>query len=108
MSELPAHVESARTGGADQYSPRAAPLVELALATPMTENDDETHILQGNADPATPVDPDRLDDQAPDPLTACEEAVQELKAENAELRESAESFGALAERLNRAKRSDDA
>ena len=45
-----------------------------------------------------------MDDQTDDKLTECKETVKELKEENAELRESAESFGALAERLNRAKR----
>jgi DNA repair exonuclease SbcCD ATPase subunit len=43
-------------------------------------------------------DDDRLDE--------CQETVEELKVENAELREAAESFGALAERLNQARRSE--
>jgi hypothetical protein len=46
-----------------------------------------------------------VSDQTKDPLEACEQVVEELKAENADLRESAESFGALAERLNLEKRS---
>ena len=45
-----------------------------------------------------------VDDHTEDPLTECEETVKELKEENAELRESSERFGALAERLNRANR----
>ena len=45
-----------------------------------------------------------MDDHTEDPLTECEETVKELKEENAELRESSERFGALAERLNRANR----
>ena len=45
-----------------------------------------------------------MDDQAEDKLMECKETVKELKEENAELRESAQSFGALAERLNRANR----
>ena len=45
-----------------------------------------------------------MSDETEDSLTECKETVQELKAENAELRESAESFGALAERLNLANR----
>ena len=45
-----------------------------------------------------------MNDDTGDPLTECEETVKELKAENEELRESAESFGALAERLNLANR----
>lgn len=73
----------------------------------MNENDDETGTAQSHGDPAAPVDPDRLEERLPDALHACEEEVQELKAENAELRESAESFGALAERLNRTKKSGD-
>ena len=34
-------------------------------------------------------------------LERCEETVEELKEENAQLRESAQSFGDLAERLNK-------
>jgi transposase-like protein len=45
-----------------------------------------------------------VDDQTEDKLVECKETVKELREENAELRESAESFGALAERLNRANR----
>lgn len=45
-------------------------------------------------------------EQSQDLLAECQEENLELKAENAELRESSESFGALAERLNRAKRSE--
>ena len=41
-----------------------------------------------------------------DPLQDCEQKVQELAEENAELRESAESFGALAERLNQARQAE--
>ena len=44
-----------------------------------------------------------VDQDKPEELQACEEKVEELAAENAELRESAESFGALAERLNQAR-----
>jgi hypothetical protein len=33
-------------------------------------------------------------------LAKCEEAVEQLKEENAQLRESAQAFGDLAERLN--------
>lgn len=47
-----------------------------------------------------------MTDEKPDPLKACEEKVEELAAENAELRESAESFGALAERLNQARKAE--
>jgi hypothetical protein len=45
-----------------------------------------------------------LGDQTERKLEKCEEKVNELKAENAQLRESAESFGALADRLNEANR----
>ena len=41
-----------------------------------------------------------------DELQECEQKVEELVAENAELRESAESFGALAERLNQARQAE--
>jgi len=41
-------------------------------------------------------------------LEDCEEKVEELAAENAELRQSAESFGALAERLNQARQAAEA
>ena len=40
------------------------------------------------------------DDTAGEPLAACEEALKEVKAENAQLRKSAEAFGQLAERLS--------
>jgi hypothetical protein len=73
---------------------------------PTDTNDDEDRAQEGSADPASPVESGAAGEQPPDPLSACREEVQELKAENAELRESAESFGALAERLNRAKRSE--
>jgi hypothetical protein len=45
-------------------------------------------------------------DQKDDALEDCKETVAALKVENEELRESAESFGALAERLNQANRAD--
>jgi hypothetical protein len=73
--------------------------------TPIDTRDDDPRAREGTPDPAAavgssaPVEPNR------DALAACQEEVQELKAENADLRESAESFGALAERLNRAKHS---
>jgi hypothetical protein len=38
--------------------------------------------------------------EAADPLTQCEETVEHLKEENEQLRESAQTFGDLAERLN--------
>lgn len=41
-----------------------------------------------------------VDEEKQDPLQACEQKVEQLVEENAELRESAESFGALAERLS--------
>jgi hypothetical protein len=47
-----------------------------------------------------------VSDTNDDPLEVCQEAVEELKAENADLRASAESFGALAERLNQARRTE--
>lgn len=47
-----------------------------------------------------------MNEDKPDQLQACEEKVEELAAENAELRESAETFGALAERLNQAKQAE--
>lgn len=37
-------------------------------------------------------------------LTECEEKVEELKEENAQLRNAAETFGDLAERLNTSQR----
>ena len=43
-------------------------------------------------------------DHKDDALEECKETVEALKVENGELRESAESFGALAERLNQANR----
>ncbi len=36
-----------------------------------------------------------------DSLAECQETVEQLKEENAQLRESSETFGDLAERLNR-------
>jgi hypothetical protein len=42
------------------------------------------------------------EDKAEDALEACKDTVLELKVENDELREAAETFGDLAERLNRA------
>ena len=45
-------------------------------------------------------------DDKDDALEHCQETVEALRVENEELRESAESFGALAERLNQANRSD--
>jgi hypothetical protein len=47
-----------------------------------------------------------VDKEQQDPLQACEQKVEELVEENAELRESAESFGALAERLNQARQAE--
>ncbi len=38
--------------------------------------------------------------QTEDALAKCEESVEDLKAENAELRNAAQTFGDLAERLN--------
>ena len=73
--------------------------------TPIDTRDDDRCAREGNADPASSAGSGSLDESQRDPLAACQEQVQELKAENADLRESAESFGALAERLNRAKRS---
>jgi hypothetical protein len=40
------------------------------------------------------------DDSDGENLAACEEALKEVKAENAQLRKSAEAFGQLAERLS--------
>jgi hypothetical protein len=70
-----------------------------------TDTDDHDLAREGSADPTAPAQPGAANEQRPDPLSKCQEEVQELKAENAELRVSAESFGALAERLNRATRS---
>jgi hypothetical protein len=42
------------------------------------------------------------DEKTEDALEACQETVEELKAENDDLREAADTFGELAERLNRA------
>jgi hypothetical protein len=72
--------------------------------TPTDTRDDDRSAPEGTADPASPAGSGAPDESLRDPLAACQEEVQELKAENADLRESAESFGALAERLNRAKR----
>lgn len=46
------------------------------------------------------------DEKVEKALEACEETVEELKVENEKLRESSESFGALAERLNQALRTE--
>jgi hypothetical protein len=46
------------------------------------------------------------DDKTEESLEACQETVEELKTENVELREAEETFGELAERLNRALRSE--
>ena len=47
-----------------------------------------------------------VNDEKQDQLQACEQKVEQLVEENAELRESAESFGALAERLNEARQAE--
>ena len=73
--------------------------------TPIDTRDDDPRARDRTHDPAAPAESGASDDLDRDPLAACQEEVQELKAENADLRESAESFGALAERLNRAKHS---
>ena len=39
-----------------------------------------------------------------DPLAECEKTLEQLKEQNAELRQSSESFGELAERLNQQNR----
>ena len=39
-----------------------------------------------------------------DALVQCEQAVEQLQQENAELRNAAQTFGELAERLNRSQR----
>jgi hypothetical protein len=39
-------------------------------------------------------------DKPANPLAECQEVVEHLKEENAQLRESAQTFGDLAERLN--------
>jgi hypothetical protein len=72
---------------------------------PTDTDDDDARACVGSSDPASLDQAGDAGERRPDPLSACQEEVQELKAENAELRVSAESFGALAERLNRAKRS---
>ncbi len=41
------------------------------------------------------------DEDVEDALAECEETVEQLKEENAQLRKSAQTFGDLAERLNR-------
>jgi len=43
-------------------------------------------------------------DKPDDPLAQCEEVVEQLKEENAQLRASAQTFADLAERLNDKKR----
>ena len=45
------------------------------------------------------------DTPAEEALTKCEEKIEELKEENAQLRNAAETFGDLAERLNAGQRS---
>ncbi len=48
---------------------------------------------------------DTADEKRPTPeLTECEHTVEELKQENAQLRNAAVTFGELAERLNAARR----
>jgi hypothetical protein len=48
---------------------------------------------------------DPMDNTPPDEaLTECEEKIEELKEENAQLRNAAETFGDLAERLNAGQR----
>jgi hypothetical protein len=48
---------------------------------------------------------DRTDDSRPnEALTDCEEKIEELQEENAQLRYAAETFGELAERLNAERR----
>jgi hypothetical protein len=51
---------------------------------------------------------DRTDDgkQTEDALAECEERVEELEEENADLRNAAQTFGDLAERLNTKQRLD--
>jgi predicted RNase H-like nuclease (RuvC/YqgF family) len=44
------------------------------------------------------------DDKPANSLAECQEVVQHLKEENAQLRESAQTFGDLAERLNSKRR----
>lgn len=73
----------------------------------MDTKDEERCPDRGSTQPARPAESEPVLESSGDPLSACEQQVEELKAENAELRESAESFGALAERLNRARRSGD-
>jgi hypothetical protein len=46
------------------------------------------------------VEHDTDDEEAVEALAQCEETVEQLKEENAQLRESAQTFGDLAERLN--------
>jgi predicted RNase H-like nuclease (RuvC/YqgF family) len=49
---------------------------------------------------------ERTDDKPPDEaLNECEEKIEELQEENAQLRNAAETFGNLAERLNAERRS---
>jgi predicted RNase H-like nuclease (RuvC/YqgF family) len=43
---------------------------------------------------------DDADDTSENPLSDCEQKVEELQEENAQLRNAAETFGDLAERLN--------
>jgi predicted RNase H-like nuclease (RuvC/YqgF family) len=46
------------------------------------------------------VEDDTQEQKMRDALEACEETVEELKEENAQLRQSSRAFGDLAERLN--------
>jgi hypothetical protein len=50
------------------------------------------------------VDDQTDDKQTEDALAECEEKVEHLQEENAELRKSAQTFGDLAERLNAKRR----
>jgi predicted RNase H-like nuclease (RuvC/YqgF family) len=47
---------------------------------------------------------DDADDKPKEALSNCEQKVEELEEENAQLRKSAETFGDLAERLNAERR----
>lgn len=47
---------------------------------------------------------DDADDKPEEGLSDCEQKVEELEEENAQLRKSAEAFGDLAERLNAERR----
>jgi predicted RNase H-like nuclease (RuvC/YqgF family) len=52
------------------------------------------------------VDDPTDDKPAKKALTKCEEKIEELEEENAQLRNAAETFGDLAERLNAGQRRD--